>query len=70
MSKVKFVHLKNNVILVIYIFDDKNIKQEALIAGLRSGARLFEIDSNVPATIGWKYDGVNCISPDGVLWKA
>lgn len=69
MAKTKFVYLKNNKVLTILIFDDKNIKEEALIAGFRSGAKVLEIDPSIPATLGWKYDGQNFISPEGKIWK-
>lgn len=69
MTKAKFVHLNNNKVLTLFILDDKNIKQAALIAGLRSGAKLFEIDPSIPADLGWKYDGKNFIDSNGTLWK-
>ena len=70
MSKTKFVYLNDNKVLTIFILDDKDIKHAAFIAGIKSNAKLFEINPNIPAGLGWKYDGENCVAPDGTIWKA
>jgi hypothetical protein len=61
MSNRKFVivNSNNNIVGGVLMFNDSNILEQGLIAGLLSEPEVIEVNPYSKSSIGWKYiDGV------------
>ena len=45
----------NNVVSQIIVFDETDIAEQGVIAGMLSEPKCFEINPNSEATMGWTY---------------
>ena len=56
MSNRKIAMINNNnVVSQVIVFDETDISEQGVIAGMLSEPECFEIDRNSGATMGWTY---------------
>lgn len=66
MSTKKLVYLdKNNIVIFPFVFNDEDPIHQRLLAATGSEHFYLEVDNNIQADFGWKYDGKNLVDPLG-----
>jgi hypothetical protein len=66
----KFVLVSEGKAFLVFNLDESNLEHQALSAGFISDPTFMEIEPEIPAFIGWSYNGVDFIKPDGEVYGA